>query len=88
MTKEETAERLIEIIRDHGLKARSYSGRGMYGAECVGVDVDSAGEVMCLARDMEDSFGKVLEPTFDNMGLGLIAYWPRVRWPDDLEDDE
>ena len=28
---------LIEKLRDHGLEPRSYSGRAMYGKECVGV---------------------------------------------------
>lgn len=102
------AKKLIEAIeaaeiRDCGeLRARSYSGRAMYGQDCVGVtlprDVSAfqLGAAIARAllegdpdegqRDVDDLAD--LRVCEDAMGLDSIVYFPRVEWPADASDDE
>lgn len=62
--------KLIEACARLGEVERSYSGRGMYGATCVGVVVAPRN----VAR------AKRLAPgaSVDNMGLDAIVYWPAI----------
>lgn len=60
---------LCSTIEEQGGKPRSYSGRGMYGQHCVGVNMDYVGQYT-----LPKGFN------LDNMGLGVIAYWPHVKW--------
>jgi hypothetical protein len=69
-------QNFIAVLRGAGLEPRSYSGRGMFGRQCVGV---SGRTVASVLRDVPREFG---EPHTDNMGMGVIAYWPSVEWPD------
>lgn len=70
------AHDLIDIIREAGHEPQSYSGRGMYGAYCVGVSLDSISE----------SDGIPLSGSrTDSMGKGIIVYWPNVPWPAEIE---
>lgn len=62
-------EKLIQKLKDQDLKPRSYSGRGMYGENCVGVYVKNVGD-----HSLPSGF------RFDNLGLGYIIYWPSVKW--------
>ena len=73
-----TAE-LIKKIEASGFKPRSYSGRFMYGHECVGVSVQptSTGDADSLPRG-----NKV-----DSLGMGQILYWPQCAWADGLDGD-
>lgn len=66
------AKDLIAQIEASGRKPRSYSGRGMFGRECVGVSLRRGdyGEGLPSAGQRRDS-----------LGLGEIAYWPSVKWP-------
>ena len=55
-----------------------YSGRFMYGAQCVGISSDAytlAQVWTDVSRDGRNALGK---PTMDSMGLGSIWYWPGV----------
>lgn len=72
-----TADQLIKKIEDSGRKARSYSGRSMFGAECVAVSLpqgDAGGELPKGART-------------DSLGKGTIWYWPGVQWPEGCKKD-
>lgn len=40
-----TAENLVSILVELGEDVRDYSGRGMYGERCVGINVSSANAV-------------------------------------------
>lgn len=71
----------------------SYSGRGMYGQQCLGIDFDDMGEAFRFALLLGDDLAGILaRPSFDSMGLGIVAYWPNVEAPEvadeDDEDDE
>ena len=55
-----------------------YSGRGMFGDECVGVVLKDEGDLFRFAWNLPDDFAELLgNPEWDNMGLREIAYWPR-----------
>lgn len=72
-------EELTTALINEGLDPRSYSGRFMFGKECVGVSIDNFGDYV-LPRGYKT----------DTLGLGYIVYWPRVEWEggDDYEEDE
>ena len=65
-----------------------YSGRGMFGDECLGIDLDRRNDFNFIFRDIskemsEDFTGAVgLRLTWDNMGLGWIAYFPGIKVSD------
>lgn len=69
----------IEIIEDAanaigGEVTYSYSGRGMFGRTCVGIECDSSQEVI------EEAASRGLRgAAVDNLGLGWIVYWPSVQ---------
>jgi hypothetical protein len=73
-------DNLIDKIIRAGFKPRSYSGRGMFGEECVGVSIqhDSGGNEDELPRGNR----------VDSLGLGQIWYWPQCKWPAGLEGDD
>lgn len=87
---------LIDLLEAAGYFARSYSGRAMYGARCVGVDLDDAGELFKLGVKIGlASVGSQVElardlaaPNTDGMGRGIIAYWRWIPWPADRSEVE
>lgn len=88
---------LIAAAQGAGYEARSYSGRGMYGKPCVGIDVPREVSLFSFAlelyRALADSGAdegaafealdelSSLAPREDSMGLDKIIYFPSVRWP-------
>lgn len=73
-----------------GAELRSYSGRGMYGKQCLGIDMDSMADAFRFALMVEDenlTFA-LSNPCFDSMGLGIIVYFPNVEAPEGIDDDE
>ena len=83
------AEALIDALEEAGCEACAYSGRFMYGAECVAIRTDhlyrdiAAIAVTLSAREVDgneiiDLFGGLRS---DQLGLSTIAYFPHVAWP-------
>lgn len=64
---------LIAKIKAAGGTPRSYSGRGMYGKECV-----SCSNWPC-DEDLPAGY------SLDSLGMGIIVYWRDVPWPADME---
>lgn len=70
----------------------NYSGRAMYGQTCIGFVLNSRMEVMQLGAAMALGFGSdvpfiinlLTEVRTDDMGLGIIVYFPNVQ----LEEEE
>lgn len=75
------SQELIDAIEGAGYDARDYSGRAMFGSVCVGVDLDSDGDLWKLACDLTQQGLEVPAPRTDSMGTGIIAYWPTIKWP-------
>lgn len=96
-----TAETLIELIEDTGRAAMSYSGRCMYGARCVAIDVDRNEEPLLVVAEMakaaaeDDDDGVTLDAFVyamqdvrtDALGLGAVVYWPNIAWPEGRKED-
>lgn len=69
----------------------TYSGRGMYGAKCVGVIADSASTpaaflyILADELDMEflDLLGDLGFGARDSMGLSTIYYWSHLTLDDE-----
>lgn len=92
---EEAGEFLKKLVDGTEYHLRSYSGRGMYGAECVGV----------VADDLQTFFGDVIESSpvdldrwhlgfllknarTDGMGRQTIIYWPELEWNGEMYGEE
>lgn len=78
-TKSTTNADKIKVLREIADETgsdfeESYSGRGMYGAECVGITCDDPDEI--LMKLGEHGFKD--RPSEDSMGRQFILYWPRI----------
>lgn len=84
-----------------GYETRSYSGRGMYGRACLGVDIDNNKDITSLFADIlaldelddcyvREEFADAFHSAkSDSMGLGMIVYFPTIKYiagPDDRAD--
>ena len=83
-----TVEQVIEAIRDAGLEPREYSGRGMYGKHCLGVDTDRAmvPDAIAVAVNLMENGATAKDVKewgdnthYDTMGRGMILYWPALE---------
>jgi hypothetical protein len=81
-----------EIADRTCLELREYSGRGMYGKQCVGIDCDNVNETLAYlvesCESTSDAAHIIRTMKQDSMGLGAIIYWPRIVWSDDAEYGE
>lgn len=70
----------LEVIRQvaeavGGEVYEQYSGRGMYGESCVGIDCEDDREAI------EEAASRGLRGALrDSLGTGFIVYWPSVKW--------
>ena len=93
MASTELSKKLIEALEAGGWETRSYSGRGMYGKTCVSVrDGDervSAWEIAkhLFSEEYDGEFDRVPEPQQDQLGLGIVLYWPGYEWPEDQSSE-
>jgi hypothetical protein len=87
-TQVEDIQSLVSDIDDAEL--RSYSGRNMYGKECLGIDMESMTDAFRFALSVQDSdLAFILSrPVFDDMGRGIIVYFPNVEAPEGIDNDE
>ena len=81
-----------QVFEEAGYEIRSYSGRAMYGRECLGVDTEDSPWTVatncittCVALeiDFDDFIDSVGKPRTDSMGRGYILYFPDVVWEDE-----
>ncbi len=79
---------LIAALRGAGHEPYGYSGRCMYGRRCVAVDLGSVREIFSLGHSLGGSGADDPgPPAVDSMGLGVVAYWPHVAWPEGPHPD-
>jgi hypothetical protein len=76
---------LIQALKESGLTPRSYSGRGMYGKECVGFEDRNGVGLWEFARHLDPDL-ELREPHSDQLGKGMIYYWPEYAWPEGEEE--
>ena len=66
---------LREKLEEAGFSTRSYSGRGMYGVECLGALADTREAIYSVisAKDIRAA-------RTDSMGFDVVVYWPQVPY--------
>ena len=82
---------LQKLLEENDFISRSYSGRGMYGAECLAVSVqdrDTAYWDIAVLITTYNNSEEVLEgfedalnvksPSWDSLGHNYILYWPDI----------
>lgn len=72
-----------ESANDTVTVSNRYSGRGMYGKECFSIsgssyDVEEVIHTLRKWTEDDDDLPTLGRPSFDAMGLGVVAYWPGV----------
>jgi hypothetical protein len=92
---QEQVQKFIDALLNADYTPKPYSGRGMYGKSCVSVsggggdtEQPSAWEIAKeLANERwEGEFYNVPEPRQDQLGLGIVLYWPSYEWPKESVD--
>jgi hypothetical protein len=91
-----TPERLVQMLIDADMMPFAYSGRGMYGRECVAVSGDVSpfdlGLRIGLALGRRGHEEMELRSATDAMGRGVVLYFPDATWSDKcaalVPDDE
>ena len=94
----ETARLVLELLENTSFcnSIKSYSGRGMEGKLCLGVEIPR-NSLFELGYEMARSVYRdaifadtsiVPAPQLDNMGHEMIAYWPSAKITCPIEDME
>lgn len=68
---------LVDAILNRELCPFPYSGRQMYGQDCVACVVDRGSNMDGLPKE-----GALV----DSMGTGYVIYWPRAEWHDGVQE--
>lgn len=94
----ETARLVLELLENTSFadSIRTYSGRGMEGKLCLGVEIPrhalfELGYEMARAVYSEAIWADtsiVPAPHTDSMGCDMIAYWPSAKVQETVEVDE
>jgi len=90
-----SARKLQELLLAAGYAPGSYSGRGMYGAECLSValDVRAYAAAAHLARDLKRIARRgegatitraVATASCESLGQGVVFYWPSVPFAQEI----
>lgn len=89
---------LQKVLEGQGFETRSYSGRGMYGKQCLGVSVSGGfGEFLSAlvkgissieSENMIDLIEEVSKVETDSLGMGTIVYFPKVDFEEEDEVEE
>ena len=80
----EEVQKFIEALEEAGYEVTSYSGRGMYGKECVSIHGDVTAWELARAlwfNNFDEDDLDIPEPRQDQMVLGIVLYWPSFEWP-------
>jgi hypothetical protein len=82
---------MLQRVANDGVcgQPRPYSGRVMYGEQCIAVSGDYLDEwalavalghqCRCWGLDIRD----LPSPDSDSLGRGRVLYWRQYGWPDD-----
>jgi len=75
---------LIQAVKAAGYMPRSYSGRFMFGRECMGFSCDDyAAALVDVAMELTDRklINSVKSAAVDNLGRGWIVYFKDCKPP-------
>lgn len=73
-------EEVKKALQFAGYEPRRYSGRGMFGKECLGVSVNQPGEIFRLGGILAEHVEDMGPPQFDSLGYDWIVYWREVPY--------
>ena len=77
--KKESLQDVIERLEDQDYVIQTdYSGRFMYGEECLAVEIESIEQLFSLGALLYDHQEELGSVKIDQLGLGYIAYFPKV----------
>jgi hypothetical protein len=86
---------LQQVFEELGYETRSYSGRGMFGKSCLGVEISNDDNLFSLGIEVgefltEDNVGVNLIPRActDSLGRGTILYFPDVEYKESEKENE
>lgn len=102
---------IAKLIRDVVLESpenfevhfhNDYSGRGMYGRQCVGISGTEQecqrAIAACISEahysgdedlpEFADLVAELLNSSRDSLGLGIIVYWPNIEPASDDDEPE
>lgn len=92
------SKEFVEFIRDYTeYEPAKYSGRGMYGRQCVSITHDSPEDVIldilqAKAENAPEEVSQMIDmlrgSSQDSMGRSSVIYWPNVKWPEETTTDE
>lgn len=95
MMKKPTNSRLQGILESTVDGVQSYSGRGMYGRSCLGVETDDLGDLFAAVleelegeEDTQDVQLAFKSMRTDSMGRGTIVYFPAIPFVGDDDEEE
>lgn len=78
-------DKIMDLCEEYNLELyEDYSGRGMYGTECIGVEGDTY-DIQGATGALRKILGNNRQ---DSMGLGSIIYWPSVSMESLKEEGE
>jgi hypothetical protein len=74
------ARELIGVLEAEGFYPEPYSGRAMFGQECVSIQLEDEGRLWDLANRLGRNGVKISAPRLDSLGRDIVAYWPSAEW--------
>mgnify|MGYP001252642370 CR=1 FL=1 len=89
-----------EALSESDFRIREYSGRFMYGKQCLGIECDQYHTeyeaIACLIEAMPEDRHRekraladmIAGARSDSLGLGTILYFPSIRWTDEWEESD
>lgn len=90
---------LAQLLENAGFETRSYSGRGMYGKQCLAVEAGSSLDVFSAVlegvswsdtpKEDADTLAKAFKRArTDSLGLGVVVYFPNIPYDKVNEDTD
>ena len=90
--KDKEAQLYIDAIEAAGFRPRSYSGRFMYGKQCLAVALNSPSDLFGIGMEVGSQHPEGWNPDrelrTDSLGSGIIAYWPDIDLPEGFRDED
>lgn len=83
MSPAELVDALEDAVLQMGLERgpMPYSGRAMFGRQCVAIPLNNRRELWELAQRLEARGVRICGPEIDALGAGSVAYWSQIDWP-------
>lgn len=92
-------DNIEQLLENAGFEPRSYSGRGMYGKQCLAVEAGSPFDILSAVLEVvswsdtpkedADTLAKAFKCVrTDSLGLGVVVYFPNIPYDKVNEDND